>query len=79
MSSSAEADHGPACRRCGARPASRAWLFVLGVTMLTLGFLPLDPGPLCEECRDRANFVGLLFVCVAVAVVVLVTFVILVD
>jgi hypothetical protein len=39
----------------------------------------LDPGPLCEECRDRANFVGLLFVCVAVAVVVLVTFVILVD
>jgi hypothetical protein len=59
---------GPACRKCGARPAGRAWLFVLGITLATLGFAPFDPGPLCDACRDRYNFLGVLMVAVVLVV-----------
>lgn len=69
MPSSAEGGtEGPACRRCGARPTARAWLFVLGTTLATLGFVPYDPGPFCEDCRDNYNFAGVLMVAVVLGI-----------
>ena len=69
MSSSAEGEAGgPACRKCGARPAGRAWLFVLGMTVATLGLAPFDRGPLCAKCGAGYDFVGLLMLAFALVV-----------
>jgi hypothetical protein len=43
-------------------------LFVLGMAVATLGFVPYDPGPLCADCRDRYNAVGVLVVAGALVV-----------
>jgi uncharacterized membrane-anchored protein len=67
MSSNAEGVGG-GCRKCGAAIDGKPWLFVLGTTLLTLGFLPINPGALCARCRDSYDFLGLLMLSAAVVV-----------
>ena len=66
MSSSVEEGR---CRKCGAAVDGKPWLFVWGSTLVTLGFLPFNPGPLCAKCKDSYNFVGLLMLGASLAVV----------
>ena len=52
----------PACRKCGASATGTPWLYVLGSMLLTLGFLPHNPGRLCADCTDRYNAIGVLLI-----------------
>jgi hypothetical protein len=37
-------------------------LFALLATVLTLGFMPVSPGPFCSGCGDGKDFLGVLMV-----------------